>query len=297
MKLNKMIIIFLINMALLSACSFSEKNDKRNLVAVSILPQKYFVKQIAGNTVDVEVIVKPGSNPATYSPTSRQMMSLAEAKIYFSIGVPFEKTWLKKIAKNNPNLKIVHTGKGITLRNMESYKYFKNNSAKINLKDSAKDPHIWLSPELVKLQAENICRALIEFNPKNKDLYIDNLHKFDEKLDKLHNIIYDKFKDRTNKTFLVFHPSWGYFAKEFNLTQIPIQFEGKTPTGIQMRDIIDYAKKNKIKTIFIQKQFNKKIAESIAEQIGGKVISIDPLAGNYYDNLIMVANKMCAKLN
>lgn len=298
MKYIKIIFSVLLSITLLSSCSISKKEIKEKpVIAVSILPQKYFVEQIAGDLVNVEVIVKPGSNPATYSPTSSQMMTLAEAKLYFSIGVPFEKIWLGKIAKNNPNLKIIATQKGISLRNMESYKDFKNISKKTNLKNSQKDPHIWLSPELVEIQAKNIANALIAFDPKNKNLYLNNLNKFTAKLIQLHQIIKTKFSKTSHRTFLVFHPSWGYFANEFGLTQIPIQFEGKTPTSIQMEDIISFAQKNDIKTIFIQKQFNKKIAQSIAEQIGGKVLSIDPLAEDYYNNLINIADKMCMEMN
>jgi len=274
--------------------SFSFSKDT---IIVSIPPQKYFVEQIAKNLFKIEVIVKPGSNPATYSPTSKQMMILAESKLYFSIGVPFEKNWLNKIAENNPDLRIVDTKKNIKLNIMQSYEDFKNHSKHKNIKNSEKDPHIWLSPQLVKIQAENIANALIKFDPKNKKTYLNNLKRFNKKLSNLHQIIKSKFDKNSQKSFLVFHPSWGYFANEFGLKQIPIQFEGKTPTGLEMKDIIYFAKQNGIKTIFIQKQFNIKIAESIAEQIGGKVVAIDPLAENYYDNLILVADKMYKQMN
>lgn len=279
----KKISLVLILLGLLVSCS---NQTSKNTVFVSILPQKYFVEQLAEDIVEVEVMVQPGASPATYEVSPKQMARLAEAKIFFRIGVPFEKAWLPKIKQTNSNLKIVDTRTGIKLRDMQTHL---QDNAENHHGSHAKDPHIWLSPLLVKKQVENIANALIKEFPNYKHIIQNNLISFQNELQILHEQIAITLKNLPHRKFLVFHPSWGYFAQEFNLEQIPIEIEGKDPNSKEMAAIIDLANQLQIKTIFIQKQNNSSIAKSIAEQIGGNVVAIDPLATNYKENLLQVA--------
>ncbi|MGC9329181.1 MAG: metal ABC transporter solute-binding protein, Zn/Mn family [Candidatus Hinthialibacter sp.] len=265
-------------------------------VFVSIQPQSYFVERIGGHRVSVDVMVKPGHNPAAYEPTPKQIASLAQAKIYFRIGVPFEHVWMHRISQVNPKMKIVDTRQNVPLRAMESRHHHDEADAhkhpEDNIPDTFKDPHIWLDPQLVKIQAQTICDALSEIDPAHRSDYQANLKKFHENLDQLDREIREILKHLRIRRFLVFHPSWGYFADAYDLNQIPIEIEGKEPTARQLAEFLELAKQEKIKTIFIQPQFDKNIAGVIAEAIGGTVMTLDPLAKDYLNNMKESAKRM-----
>ena len=295
------IISVILSLIFFLSCNNQQSNQSKKSIFVSIVPQKYFVERIAGEKFKVNVMVMPGHNPATFEPTPKQMVELKNAHLYFKIGVPFEKAWIKKIAESNPEMKIVDTRKGIELREMDSYnalfermKREIHNEIELKEKqqDKIKDPHIWLSLELVKTQAETICDALVEFDENNKVIYRENLKKFKADLDRVHEEIRTTFEQLKKKEFLVFHPAWGYFADEFGLKQIPVEIEGKTPTAKELTRIIDFANDKNIKVIFVQSQFSTIEAEAIAEAIDGKVIQIDPLTEDYLENLKQIANEM-----
>jgi zinc transport system substrate-binding protein len=238
-------------------------------VFTSILPQEYFVERIGGDRVEVQALVKPGSSPATYEPTPRQMAALSDAKIFFRIGVPFENAFVPKIEEAMEGLRIIDTRRGITLR--------------------GKDPHIWLSPRLVKVQARTIAEALIEIDPAGKTGYEENLAAFLQDLDALDAKLAEALAPVKGKTLMVFHPAWGYFANAYGLEQEPIELEGKDPSGQQLARIIEMAKNEGVRVIFVQLQFSMESAKSVAEEIGGAVVQIDPLARDYIANLEGVA--------
>ncbi|MCD6216862.1 zinc ABC transporter substrate-binding protein [bacterium] len=292
-----MIILLLVSVSCSSKQSNSHKyvsnNDtQKPCVFVSILPMKYFVERIAGECFDVQVLVGPGQSPATYEPTPRQMAKLNDAVVYFRIGVPFENVWLNRIANANPDMQVVDTRKDIELREISRHGHDKDSGAH----EGNKDPHIWLSPSLVKYQARTICDALIEIAPAQRDEFDDGLTGFIEDLDNLSLEIKNTLSELKSRKFMVFHPSWGYFADEFNLEQIPIEIEGKEPGAKELSDIIDYAKKQNIKVIFTQAQFSQKSAKAIASQFNGKVIAIDPLDEDYINNLRKVANLFAGEI-
>ncbi len=247
-------------------------------VSVSILPQKYFVKQIAGDLAKVQVMVLPGSEPATYEPKPKQLSHLMKSKIYFAIGVPFEKNWLTKFKEVSPKMLVVDVSKGIKKRAMSSSYNLKS---KKRVKKDALDPHIWLSPKLVKVIAKNIADAFIKMDPNHKDIYLSNLKSFTKQISSLQKYAHKKLDHLKHTEFMVFHPVWGYFADEFHLKQIPIQIEGKNPTPKSLIQLIKYAKDKDIKVIFVQPQFSKKSAKVIARNIGAKVVVLDPLSQNW----------------
>jgi len=238
-------------------------------IFTSILPQEYFAERIGGDRVEVQALVTPGSSPATYEPTPRQMATLSEAKLFFRIGVPFENAFVPKIEGATEGLRIINTRAGITLR--------------------GNDPHIWLSPRLVKVQARTIAEALIEADPTGKGTYEENLAAFLKDLDALDTDLAEALAPVKGKTFMVFHPAWGYLADAYGLRQEPIEFEGKEPSGQQLARMIEKARDEGVRVIFVQPQFDMGSAERIAEAIGGVVVPIDPLARDYVGNLQRVA--------
>jgi zinc transport system substrate-binding protein len=260
-------------------------------VFVSILPQKYFVEKISGALVDVSVMVQPGASPATYEPKPRQMVALANTKIYFAIGVPFEATWLERIAATNPGMRIVHTEAGIEKMAMKSHRHHEDAEPRHN-QYGIKDPHVWLSPPLARQQARNIFDALVAFDPIHRPSYETNYDKFIMELVDLDLELKRVFqKNEEHLAFIVFHPSWGYFARAYGLEQVPIEVEGKKPRPAELRDLILYAKERGIKVIFVQPQFSSQAAKTIAHAIGGQIAFVDPLAFDWTTNLREVAAK------
>ena len=260
----------------------------QKIVTVSILPQKYFIEKIAKDKIEVNVMVMPGASPATYEPKTSQMKDLISSDIYFSIGVPFEKTWLAKFQNINKNMKIVDTSFGI--KKLEMGEHHHEGESHHSDEEVTLDPHIWLDPILVKIQAKNILDALIQMDKDNRAFYYDNYKTFLVELDNLHYQLSKTLISVKGKKIMVFHPSWGYFASRYDIEQEAVEKEGKDPKPKEIISLIDEAKKDGIKVVFVAPQFSKKSAEIIANGIGGKTIFIDPLSINWQENLINVAN-------
>ena len=286
-------------------------------VFVSIAPQKYFVHHIGKELVDVQVMVQPGSSPTTYEPKPKQMADLSKTEIYFATGVPFEKAWLKKIAATNPELKVVHTDREIQKIPMAVYHRHKDGElynkgehsikAGRHQKDGNKDqenhsdhglldPHVWLSPPLVQLQAGIILKTLQEVDPFNRILYETNYNQFVFEIEELDNRLKKTFASKQGLAFMVFHPAWGYFAHAYGLKQVSIEMEGKAPKPAQLKALIEYARERGIRIIIVQPQISSKNAELLAREIGGHVVLADPLSEDWLSNLREVADKINAAL-
>ena len=263
-------------------------------VFVSILPQKYFVEQIGGEKVDVNVMVLPGESPAVYEPAPKQMVALTKSSIYFAVGVPFERTWLKKIASANPDMAVVHTDADIRKVPMEtrhSHDEDGHGHDHGTGDDAALDPHVWMSPPLVMLQARRILTALEKADPENRGVYETNYKAFIRELVDLDAEIRSLFKEKQGMRFMVFHPSWGYFARAYGLVQIPVELEGKAVKSSRLVKLIEEGKELGIDAVFIQPQFPVKSAEIVAGEIGGAVVQADPLSENWARNLRTVAER------
>ena len=263
-------------------------------VFVSILPQKYFAEKIGGDLVDVAVMVEPGANPQTYEPKPKQMLALAKTSIYLAIGVPFETTWLAKIAATNPNMLVVHTDAGIKKIPMMAH----HQEAELEEdRHGIQDPHVWLSPPLVIIIAENMLQAFIKVDPAHRLIYEKNHNSFVKELVVLDAEIRATFRGKGKAVeFMVFHPAWGYFAQAYGLEQVPIELEGKQPKAAELQRLIQYAKQRGIKVIFAQPQFSRQAAQAITESIGGQIVLADPLAADWDRNLRQVASKFKAAL-
>ena len=280
---------------LIFACVPAAASDAPMTIFVSIPPQKYFVNAIAGGRAAVSVMVRPGASPADYEPSPSQMAALAETKIYFTVGVPFEDPWLEKFTEVNPDLKVVHTEAGIKKRPISRYSDFLGgapDSAAQGHRHGILDPHIWLSPPLVEIQARHIKDGLAAADPEHRSLYEANYENFIRSVKDLDARIRAEFKNLPNRYFLVFHPSWGYFADAYDLRQVAVEEEGKDPKARHVAQIVEMARKYKITTIFVQPQFSSKFAAVVAREIGGELVEADPLAEDWRENLLRVAGKM-----
>lgn len=258
-------------------------------VFVSILPQAYFAQRIGGQHVNVEVLVGPGQSPASYEPTPDQMSALAKVRVLFRIGVPFEQALLPKVQRAFEQIEICDTRQGITLRHMEAHLH--DHAA------AGDDPHIWLSPKLVKTQARTICATLCRLDPPHADDYRQNLAAFHADLDALDRRIAEALAPVRGKELFVFHPSYGYFADAYGLKQVPVEIEGKQPVAKDIAALIRRARQAGVKVIFVQPQFSTSSAEVIARGIGGVVVPLDPLARDYMENLESMARQVSQALS
>jgi zinc transport system substrate-binding protein len=254
-------------------------------VFVSILPQAYFVERIGGDAVRVEVLVGPGKSHHTYELTPKQAASLAEADVFFRIGAPFETGLATKIAFTMEKLKVVETQEGVPLQHMAESGGQGN-----------PDPHIWLAPELVKTQAETICRALCELRPEWSEAFRRNLASFQSDLDRLNQEIGQLLRPCTGREVYVFHPAFGYFLSAYGLVQVPIEVEGKEPGPRQLAQVIDRMRNSQAQVLFVQPQFSTKTSEAISAAIGARVVRIDPLARDYLENLRSIAAEVSSAL-
>lgn len=265
-------------------------NASKPQLTVSILPQKYFVEKIVKDKFDVNVMVKPGASPHTYEPKSSQMRSLANSQIYFYIGVTFEKVWLDKFKLSAKNTIFIDTAKNIEKISMQAHSHEEDEHHDHHEHENESlDPHIWLDPILVKTQAKNIYEAVVKIDSKNASFYKTNYEEFIKQIDNLDAKIEKILKPFENRAFMVFHPSWGYFAKRYNLEQLAVEVEGKEPKPNELVELIKDAKKHNIKIVFISPQFSQKTAKTISNNIQAKVLSINALDEKWSDSLIFTA--------
>ena len=273
-------------------------------VFASVLPIKTFIEQIGGKHVDVQAMVRPGFNPHTYDPTPQQIIALAGAELYVRTGVPFEQAWMTRIRSANPKMKVLDARDGISLRVLEAHDHHDHGHHKTSHKhdhhDDAhadeKDPHVWTSPALVRHMSGVIRDQLSELAPLHAEDFARNHDAFVDELNTLDHELHELLGSLPNRKFMVFHPAWGYFADAYGLTQIPIENEGKEPGARALAALIDQAKNDGIKVVFVQPQFDRRQARQVAKAIGGAVIAVDPLAADYVDNLRRVGHEFAKAL-
>lgn len=255
---------------------------------VSILPQKYFAERIGGDRVAVSALVEKGRDPHTFEPLPGQMAALARAKGYFSIGLPFEETLLPRISKLNPSMKIFAVDKGVD-KIFPSPHHEEEPQEKDHHHGGA-DPHIWNSPREAQVIASNMLAAFIEMDPAGREEYLRAYESLSLRLKALDEELKSLFSGKEGTSFLVFHPGWAYLARTYGLREVALEVDGKEPKASDMAKIIEEARENTVKVIFISPQFSKKSASVIAEAVGASVQEANPLAEEWEENLRAVAS-------
>lgn len=296
--MKKLTVCFFLFLAILHgfAAPVQAQNNGKLNIFTSILPQKFFVERLAGDLAEVEVLVGPGMSPHTYEPLPQQMGRLARASIFFTIGVPFEKALEKRLKSACPDLQIIPTDTGVRRRMMENFSDNHQHSESCTHGEGESDPHIWLDPDQVIIQAGNIAQALKQALPQHQTVIDSRLASFTTELQALNSELAKTLKPFQGQTMLVFHPAFGYFCERFGLKQQPIEIEGKEPGPRQLGELIRKCLAEKIHVIFVQKQFPVAAANTIAGSISGAVVQIDPLAENYFSSLREIARAITSAL-
>jgi zinc transport system substrate-binding protein len=253
----------------------------KDVIAVSIPPEKLIVERLSD--FDAISMVEVGSSPHTYEPKPSQMVKISKAKGYFKIGVEFENIWLDKFKNQNPAMKIFEADKNIT-------------KIPMSIKGGKPDPHIWLDPINLKEIAKNIAKGLIEIDPKNREIYQKRLKLLLADLTQLDRSIKENLKGIKSRNFLALHPSWGYFAKRYNLSQLTVEVEGKEPSIREFISLLKDAKQKGVRIIFTQPEFSKKQAEIVARELGIKLVPISPMEKDFFKNLLFFSQEI-AKAN
>jgi len=271
-------------------------------VAVSVLPQAQFVERVGGEHVDVQVLVGPGQSPHTYEPTALQLAALAEARLLFSVGMPYEEALLSRIRGAFERLEVVDTRQGIALRQIEAHSHAHDHDGHEHVHGPScaghdgDDPHIWLSPRLAKIQARTICDALSRVLPERADEFERNLAAFHAELDAVDARIAELLAPLAGRDLVVFHPSYGYFADAYGLRQVAVETAGKEPSPRELAALLAQIKAAGTRVVFVQPQFSTRSAETIAAHIGGRVVQLDPLARDYVANLETMATTIAQAL-
>lgn len=272
---------FLLPLVLLASCLFSAESGKPR-VLVSVAPYRYFVNEIAKGIVEVDLMVPEATSAHTFEPTAKQMIAASQAQIWFRIGEPFETKAINAIKSVNPKMDLVDLRSGVSLLHGSC----KHAHAGGHCGD---DLHLWLSPKIGKIQAKVIADGLSKRFPEHAELFQVKLKAFLEKLDNLDQFIATTLQPVKNRIIIVSHPAYAYFCQDYNFKQLSIEFEGRDPTAKQLTQLLINTKDSKAKFILTQPQYSDKAARLIGEQIGAKLISVDPYSENYDATLRAIA--------
>lgn len=269
-------------------------------IVVSIPPQAYFVERIGGDAVTVETMVPAGAEPHTYEPRPEQLKAISQADAYLSIRIDFEDAWMPRFTAANPDLRVVDTTQGIERLPLPpdiSDQAGSNGATASREEQENLDPHIWLSPKLVKVQAQTIATTLSQLAPDQAAEFQANLATFEQDIEALDTRIRQTLQGVQTRQFLVFHPAWGYFARDYNLQMLAIEAGGQEPSAAELADLISLAQRHQIRVVFVSPQFSQRDAATIAKEISGQVLPIDPLAYDWLANLQRVADTFAEALH
>jgi zinc transport system substrate-binding protein len=293
---------FLLLLPLLAACrpvvpaagtmGRTDADAGRLRVAVSVPPQAYFVRRIGGDHVRVEVMIPPGYSHADYPLTPRQVAALSRARLYVEVGHPafeLERVQLAAVLRDLPGLQLVDMSRGMRLI---AGKVEGDDDGHGPAGEAGGDPHVWVAPDTVAVAARNIAAALEGLDPAHAAEYRANLGAFEADIAALDREIRARLAGTAGDRFMVYHPTWGYFAREYGLDQVAIEAEGKEPSARRLIQLIDRARREKVKVVFVQAGFPRKSAQVIAEAVGGRVLVADPQDPDWLGNLRRVSREL-----
>lgn len=277
------------------AGSQSDAGEKLT-IAVSVLPQSYFAQRVAGDRAKVLVLVGPGQSPHSYEPTPRQMSELASASAWITTGVEFEIPLEPKIRSLYEKLDIVDGTRGIAFRTLEAHHHDEAEETEDDDHDEegGRDPHVWLGRQAAKIQGAIIRDELVKLDPAGAAIYQENYAAFAAEVDATFESLKKELAPLSGQRVFVYHPSFGYLFDEFGIIQEAVETGGKEPTPKALSELIARAKEDGAKVIFVQPQFSKSAAKTVAEAIGGNVAEIDALAPDWMDNIKRIGAALAA---
>jgi zinc transport system substrate-binding protein len=278
------ILYFLIIVFIIS-CSRKGNYAGERIITVSIAPFKYFVEQIAGNDFKVNIMVPSGADPHIYEPFPEQINRLRKSEAYISNGyLSFELTWLDRFYQTNPTMKRLSLGDKID----PIVSKHQHNGDHIE----GADPHYWVSPKCALIMASSVKELICDLNPSQKQKYEANFQSLVLKIQEVDDKAREYFTGVRNKSFMIYHPNLAYLAREYGLEEIPVEFEGKEPPPSRIKELIDRARRDSLKIIFVQREYDTKNAKAIAGEIGAELKIIDPLSEDWQKSALNIINSL-----
>ncbi|MGM0378619.1 MAG: metal ABC transporter solute-binding protein, Zn/Mn family [Bacillota bacterium] len=277
-KIKVAILVFslIFTSILFISCNKEQTKDlQTDKVAVSIIPQRTFLKNIVKDELEILTLIPSGSSPASYQPSPKTLEKLENSSIYFSIGVPTEKANIIPFIKDNENLKIVDLAKRVDEKYEPNY---------LDNDKKARDPHIWLSVKRAIVIVDEMKNELIKKYPEKETVFTKNANEYINKLKNLDEYITNKSNKLESNSFIIFHPSYGYYSNEYNLNMVPLEIGGKKASIKRLQKIINFAKEKNINTFFYQEEMSKKQIDLISKELDGKVVKLKPLGKDYIQN-------------
>ena len=283
-RFTAMVLLFFMT-TILAAMPVSEQD--KPVIAVSILPQKFFVERIGGNDVETLVLVGPGQSPHSYEPTPRQLEKLSCSAVWILSGTGFEETLLEKVRSRFPALPVVDGTEGVVVRHIDAHHGDHAHN---------EDPHSWLGRMPAKLMARHVLEVLSRVNPDRETVYRTRHDELVADIDSVFDDLTHKLAPLAGTTVLVYHPAFGYFLDEFGLQQEAVETGGREPTVRTLAALVEEARKEQANAIFVQEQFSRDSANRIADELGIPVVPLDPLSGDWLENIRRMGNALESSL-
>lgn len=263
--------------SLMTGCTPRPAAEKpaRPTVVVTVGPQAAFVREVAGDRMNIVTVLPPGANHETYSVPPQEMERISSAGLYLTLGLPPERNGLlPKVSEMNRGLKIIDVPAEVA----RSYppRFFAPDDP---------DPHIWLSPKRAGVMVRITARELSLLDPANAASYEANARRFEAEIARVDRELREMFHNRDKRTFIVYHPAFGYFADDYGLEMVALEEEGKEADPGRVREIIDLARSKDIRIIFYQEDIDGRLSRTLAEELGGRAEKVSPMADDYVQNL------------
>ena len=279
-------LFYILTLCILYGCGNATHNSDKPIITVTIEPLRYFTEAIAGEHFKVVSMVPKGSSPESYDPTPQQLVALGNSQAYLRIGyIGFEQAWMKKLEANHPNMKVYDTSQGIDLIRSEGHWHGDH------FHEGGVEPHIWNSTRNASMMADNIYKALCELDSTHQEEYKHRLDSLKKTIARTDENVKAILKNAST-SFLIYHPALSYFARDYGLKQISIEEGGKEPSPAHLKELIELCKREKIRVIFVQQEFDQRNAQLIADELGIKVVSINPLSYDWEEEMENAARSL-----
>ena len=279
-------LVFFFCLIICYACSNGNRQSEKATITVTLEPLRYFTEAIAGDHFRVVSMVPEGSSPETYDPAPQQLVDLSKSQAYLRIGyIGFEQAWMDKLQTNAPHTKVFDTSRGVELIRGKGHRHGNH------YHEGGVEPHIWNSTRNAAVIVENVCAALCELDSTHRTEYryrTDSLKQAIAQTDRdISNLL-----QQADSAFMIYHPALSYFARDYGLKQISIEEGGKEPSPAQLKHLIETCRNDNVNIIFVQQEFDQHNAQLIADELGIRIVPINPLSYHWQEEMMGIAKSL-----
>lgn len=279
-------LVFFFCLIICYACSNGNRQSEKATITVTLEPLRYFTEAIAGDHFRVVSMVPEGSSPETYDPAPQQLVDLSKSQAYLRIGyIGFEQAWMDKLQTNAPHTKVFDTSRGVELIRGKGHRHGNH------YHEGGVEPHIWNSTRNAAVIVENVCAALCELDSTHRTEYryrTDSLKQAIAQTDRdIRNLL-----QQADSAFMIYHPALSYFARDYGLKQISIEEGGKEPSPAQLKHLIETCRNDNVNIIFVQQEFDQHNAQLIADELGIRIVPINPLSYHWQEEMMGIAKSL-----